>query len=103
MTTRAKIDYGWVKDGRWFSEDTYLVTYDGYPENILPLITTYSECDISVKYEHLEHFNDVGGVDYIYYIEYHINGMFVTVLEYDWDYFNRYGVDNYRMVRELSF
>ena len=107
MTTRAKICYGWTRDDRiWICEDTYLVNYDGYPENIIPILKGNTEVDIAGKYEHLDNFNSFDGVDYIYYIEARLNknGMeelLCTILEFDWKFYNSYGVDNYKVIEEL--
>lgn len=103
MTTKAKICYGWTStDDMWMAEDTYLVNYDGYPENIVPILKGSVEVDIASKYEHLDNFNDFGGVDFIYYVEVCLNGINCTILEFDWEFYNNYGVDNYKVIKDLS-
>ena len=102
MTTRAKICYGWVSaDDMWEPEDTYLVNYDGYPENIIPILNGSAEVDIAGKYEHLDNFNSFDGVDFIYYVEICLDEVRCTVLEFDWEFYNKYGVDNYKVVETL--
>ena len=101
MTTKAKICYGWTKNEIWITEDAYLVCYDGYPENIIPLLKRTVEGDIAGKYEHLEHINAYGAVDFIYYVEPCLNEIRCTILEFDWKFYNKYSIDNYKVVKEL--
>ena len=103
MTTRAKICYGWTDaDDMWMAEDTYLVNYDGYPENIISILEGSVEVDIAGKFEHLDNFNDFGSVDFIYYVEVCLNRINCTILEFDWEFYNKYGVDNYKVIKDLS-
>ena len=100
MTTKAKITFGKVtyQGNIWEFEETFFVNYDGYPENIIPILKS-GNLD---KFELLEHFNDFSAVDFIYYIDdSNPDKVCCTILEFNWDFYNHFGVDNYKVVKEL--
>ena len=102
MTThKAKICYGWVNGSEWVLEHTYLIKCDGYPENIIPILKGSVERDIADRYIHLDSFNDVTNVDYIYCVEFCLNEVRCTILELDYNFYLNYGVCNYNVVKEL--
>lgn len=97
MTTRAKICYGYNSyHGGWVCEKSFYVNYDGYPENIIPMIKNGN----TDKFEELEDFNDFGDVDYIYYVE---ENRRIRVVAFDWNFFSNFLVDSYKLVEEVSF
>ena len=102
MATRAKICTGYTNHmNEWVFEEFFYQHFDGYPENILPILK-----DITIAldevFEKLDDFSDIGGVDFIYYIdESDQANIRCSVLEFDWKWYNRFVVDHYKIVKEL--
>lgn len=114
MGTNCKLVYGY-KDhmDTWIPTESYYRHYDSYPEAMLPLLKEH-QADLTTmnntaeyeghKFEALDSFYDgVTGVDYIYYIDTSNNShLNCTVLSLDMDFYNHYGIDNYKIIKECT-
>ena len=103
MSTSAKIIEGYTNHADEFiMEKIYYQHFDGYEENIIPKLKDNKNDLSEAGFEELEDFYDMGGVDYIYYIDNSTtNKVKCTVLKVDWDFNNLYGVNNYKIINEL--
>ena len=113
MSTSCKLVFGY-KDhcDDFIITDVYYRHYDGYMEAVLPLLKEH-KADITTmnmvaefnghKWEKLDSVYDgVSGVDYIYYIDSSDKSEIkCSVIGIDMDFVLKYGVDNYKVMKNL--
>ena len=113
MATKCKLVFGWTTHmNNWEFEKTYIRWYDGYPEAIVPLLKEY-KADVeamnksveenSHEFSELEYF-EVGGIpDFIYYVDKSdLGNIRCTVLGGDLEFYNKYGITNYKVIKEFT-
>lgn len=102
MSTKAKICTGYTDHmDEWIFQQCYYQHYDGYPENMIPLLKE-NKFKLDEIFEKLDDFFPLRGEEFIYYIDNSDHGKIrCTVLGLDWQWYKKYGVDHYIVLDEL--
>lgn len=107
MGTNCKIVIGYVDyHDDWIVEEEYYSHYDGYPEAIVPII---KKCGMNTEgyFKHdFEKIIEQSSLDpdYIYLIDMgNPRQIKVSVLGFDWNFYRKYCVTNYKIECEFVF
>ena len=102
MSTKAKICIGYTNfSDEWIIKECYYQHYDGYPENIIPILKE-NKNNLDEIFEKVDDFFKMRGEDYLYYIDdSNPNKIRCTILGFDWRWYEKYAVDNYKIIAEL--
>ena len=113
MATRCRLVYGWTNHmDRWEFQKSFIRWYDGYPEAIIPLLMEHKADignmnnavdDVSHEFCELESFENGVTPDYIYYVDMSDTANIrCTVLGGDLEFYNKYGITNYKVIKEFT-
>lgn len=124
MSTHCKLVVGYTDHmGNWIVDCEYYRNSDGYTEAVKPLLVKYVKQVLVENGTEISDFieawnNDMeyrswgweqiteygfGNQEYQYYLDTsNRNEIRVSIVELDWDFYNKYAVDSYKVIDEFT-
>lgn len=111
MSTSCKVIIGYTDHmGNWNTTEEYVRWSDGYIEAVLPILKEYKSEFLnynktaeynSWKFEKITD-NEIINGEYQYYLDISNSGIRCTIIKLDWDFYSKYNVDSYKIIKECT-